>query len=293
MSWLDLHMHSNQSDDGEYTPEELMELCVQNGVRTAAVADHNSTRAVQRAQTRAEALGITCISGVELDCTHQGVDLHLLGYWIDPMHPGFAAAEQDIWEQEQRAGSKRIELAKALGIQFKTCDALLSAKQGVVTGEMIAEAALEQDPENPLLAPYQPGGARSDNPFVNFYWDFFSQGKPAYVPITFMSLKEAVELVTAAGGVPVLAHPGNNVHENAELLADIAARGVKGLEAYSSYHSPEQTAFYLEQAAQLSLAVSCGSDFHGKIKPSIRLGGTECGGHEAELLRGLECQIPR
>ena len=110
MSWLDLHMHTHFSDDGTYSPEELMELCAQNGVRVAAVSDHNCTRGVARAVRHASSLGIECIPAVELDCTYQGIDLHLLGYWIDPDHPGFSQTEQAIQKQEQLAGEQRIHL---------------------------------------------------------------------------------------------------------------------------------------------------------------------------------------
>ena len=188
MSWLDLHMHTHFSDDGTYSPEELMELCAQSGVRVAAVSDHNCTRSVARAVRHARSLGIECIPAVELDCTYQGIDLHLLGYWIDPDHPGFSQTEQAIKKQEQLAGEQRIQLAYSMGFQFDA-EPLRREKGGIVTGEMIAEAALVQDPENPALLPYRPGGARSDNPYVNIYWDFFSQGKPGYVPVAFQSLE--------------------------------------------------------------------------------------------------------
>lgn len=289
MSWLDLHLHSCYSDDGEFPPAKLMSLCKQNHIRTAAVADHNCVRAIPEALEAARALGVTLVPGVELDCTCDGVNLHVLGYWIDPRHPGFWTVERNVLEQEQSAAKKRIEMTQALGLQVDAEDLLKNAKDGVVTGEMIAEAALAQ-PENDgnqLLAPYRPGGSRSDNPFVNFYWDFCSQGKPAYVPIQFISLREAVTLIREAGGIAVLAHPGINIHEDAALLNTIARQGVVGLEAFSSYHSPEQTAFYQDQAHQLDLAISCGSDFHGKIKPAIRIGGVDCGGMEAAFLSGL------
>ena len=94
-----------------------------------------------------------------------------------------------------------------------------------------------------------------------------------------------------AGGLPVLAHPGNNIHEDAALLQSIVRCGVAGLEAYSSYHTPAQTAFYLRQAEALGLAVTCGSDFHGKIKPAIRLGSAESGGREAVLLGELRKKL--
>ncbi len=293
MSWLDLHLHSSFSDDGEFSPTRLALLCWRAGIGTAALADHNTTRGVPAMLKAGRALGVEVIPAVELDCTHEGVDLHLLGYWIDPAHPGFARAEESVLSQEQTAAGRRIELVRACGIPLDLAAVTALSKDGIVTGEMIAEVALAmpENAEHPLLSPYRPGGARSDNPYVNFYWDFCAQGKPAYVPIRFPSLAEAVALVREAGGLPVLAHPGNNIHEDAALLQSIVRCGVAGLEAYSSYHTPAQTAFYLRQAEALGLAVTCGSDFHGKIKPAIRLGSAESGGREAALLGELRKKL--
>ena len=146
----------------------------------------------------------------------------------------------------------------------------------MITGEIIAEVALQDERNHPLMKEYLPGGSRSDNPFVNFYWDYCAQSKPAYVPIHYISLKEAVDMIHAAGGIAVLAHPGNNTKENLSLIDAIFAYDVKGMEVYSSYHSPEQIAFYKDYAEQHYLMITMGSDFHGKTKPSIALGGSHC-----------------
>lgn len=289
MSWLDLHMHSSYSEDGELPPAELMSICRRSGVRVAALSDHNTTRGVAGAIKAAASPDVEVIPAVELDCICGGTELHVLGYWIDPAHPGFAEAEDDILNQSRAATGERIRLVRNLGIHVNRSMVMARSRDGVVTAEAIAEAALEQ-PENdgnPLLLPYRPGGARSDNPLVNFYWDYCSQGKPAFVPIQYMSLKNAVELIQSAGGIAVLAHPGNNVKEDLTLLDEILRHDIVGMEVYSSYHSAAQTAFYREQAISRGLAMSCGSDFHGKIKPAIRCGGVDCGGAEQELLEGL------
>jgi len=289
VSWLDLHMHSSFSLDAQYTPKELMSICLRDGVRTAALADHNTTQGVKEAQKWAEAMGISLIPAVELDCFYKEVNLHILGYWIDAEYAGFFQVEKSVLEQEQKAAEKKIELIAKLGIRVSPFAALRLAKKGVITGEIIAEVALQQEENkgNPLLAPYLPGGERSDNPYVNFYWDFCAPGKPAYVPIHYISLSEAVELIQNAGGIAVLAHPGINVKEDKVLLHDIIRQGICGIEAYSSYHTPMQTAFYREQAKELRVAVSCGSDFHGKIKPQISVGSVDCDAMESEILAGL------
>ncbi|GLC78526.1 PHP domain-containing protein [Lacrimispora brassicae] len=275
---LDLHMHSNISNDGEYTPSQLMQLCKQHGLKTVALADHNSVRGIAKAQKSANELGIEFICAIELDCQFEGVNLHLLGYGIDPTLSEFEKNEMDILKKEQDASSKLINLVLDLGIYFDIEKVLDFAIEGVVTGEMIAEAALEdkRNQNNPLLEPYRNNGKRSDNPYVNFYWDFCSQGKPAYVPVQFIGLNEAIQLIRKARGLAVLAHPGINIGQNQKILEGIVACGVDGMEVYSSYHDENMVAFYNEQAEKFHLLKTMGSDFHGKTKPAIKLGSMSC-----------------
>ena len=93
--------------------------------------------------------------------------------------------------------------------------------------------------------------------------------------MTYISLEEAITLITEAGGVPVFAHPGNNIGQDREMAIDIMSYGLKGIEAYSSYHNQETTQFYLQLAKELDVFVTVGSDYHGKNKPAITLGGVE------------------
>lgn len=275
---LDLHMHSNISNDGEYTPSQLMQLCKQHGLKTVALADHNSIRGIEAAQKSANELGIEFIRAIELDCQFEGVNLHLLGYGIDPTVPEFEKNEMDILKKEQDASSKLIHLVQDLGIHLEIEEVLDLAIEGVVTGEMIAEVALEdkRNQNNPLLEPYRKNGKRSDNPYVNFYWDFCSQGKPAYVPIQFPGLNEAIQLIRKARGIAVLAHPGINIGQDQKILEGIVSCGIDGMEVYSSYHDESMVAFYVKQAEKFHLLKTMGSDFHGKTKPAIRLGYMSC-----------------
>lgn len=289
MAKIDLHIHSNYSSDGEFSPAELVDLSLQAGLTHAALADHNSVRGVREAIEAADGTSLTIIPGIEMDCVFDGVNLHLLGYGIDHFALIFDEIEADIHKQEQDCSGQLVHLVRRMGIEFD--DELIEdlASDGVVTGEMIAEAALiyDQDAKNPLLDPYRGDGARSDNPYVNFYWDYCSQGKPAYTPMSFLSLSQAMDVIRSQNGVPVLAHPGINVKEDPELLAGIIASGVSGIEVYSSYHSPAQVKFYKDAALSHDLLLTCGSDFHGKTKPSIMIGSTECEGTERQIISNL------
>lgn len=141
------------------------------------------------------------------------------------------------------------------------------------TGEMFAEFLLSQPQykNHPLLLPYREGGALSDNPYVNFYWDYYSQGKPCYAEMYYPDMEQIIEIIHENDGLAVLAHPHINLKGKNHLLEGIINFGIDGIEAYSSYHSQTQINETLSAARQHGLFVTCGSDFHGKTKPSIAL----------------------
>lgn len=273
---MDLHMHSCMSDDGEYSPKQLMLMCKDAGLQVVAIADHNTVEAIPEAKEEAMKLGLDHIPAIEMDCTIDGVELHVLGYGINYLDPAFKKLTLSLRQQEQASAQKRLDLVKQLGLYIDDEKAFALSHHGCITGEIIAEVALQDERNHGFLKEYLSGGSRSDNPYVNFYWDYCSQGKPAYVKIDFMTLQEAVTMIQHAGGVAILAHPGNNTKENTTLLDAIFTYDIKGMEVYSSYHSKEQIQFYEDYAKKHSLAITCGSDFHGKTKPAIHLGGHGC-----------------
>lgn len=288
MTYLDLHMHSSYSSDGDFSPEELLRLCQGRGIRVMALTDHNSIKGIPEAMKAARKYGIQLIPGIELDCTFHGVNLHVLGYGIRD-DERYHAYEKDIEEQERLAGTRRMELVRELGISFSEERVRELSPMGIITGEILAEAAMEEEANrnHPLMKPYFPGGGRDDNPYVNFYWDLCANGRPAYVPVIYKDLSEVTELIADTGGVAVLAHPGQNIGCHEGILEAIIAQGIHGLEALSSYHDDETRVFYLKKAKEHGLFITAGSDFHGKTKPSIRLGPEEAQGREEEILKSL------
>jgi len=279
---IDLHMHSTYSDDGEFTPSELVRQCHAAGIRIMSITDHDAARGNREARREAEKYGIRYISGIEIDCTFLGRNLHLLGYGIDTESPDFAELEAQILAQERAASWARLTLTRQLGFEIseeelnKFADINDPAKTW--TGEIFAEVLLEKEDymDHKLLLPYRAGGARSENPFVNFYWDYYSQGKPCSVQMVFPALEDAVAMVRDNGGKAVLAHPGNNLKGRLELFDAIVKTGIDGVEVFCSYHDTETAAYFYERAVQHSLMITCGSDYHGKTKPAVKLGETGC-----------------
>ena len=96
--YIDLHMHSKYSDDGEFKPIELVEKCHKRNIKIMAIADHNSVKAIAEAKKAANKLNITYIPAIEIDCTYNGIDLHVLGYGIDYHHEDFESLEKKYFK---------------------------------------------------------------------------------------------------------------------------------------------------------------------------------------------------
>lgn len=288
--FIDLHMHSKYSDDGEFTPTSLVEQCHDANIRIMAIADHNSIGAIDEAKKRATELNIAYIPAVEIDCTYKGINLHVVGYGIDHHHPDFEALEKNVYDQEINASAKKIELTNTLGFSINEEDFKELTDNGVITGEMCAEVLLEKAEykDHELLKPYRPGGTRDDNPFVNFYWDYYAQGKPCYVEIVFPTMIETIALIKKHGGVAVLAHPGNNLKGQFEIFDEMVDAGIEGVEAFSNYHSVETVEYFYNKGKQRNLLITCGSDYHGKTKPAISLGECRCTIDETEIEKQLK-----
>lgn len=277
-NYIDLHMHSQYSDDGEFTPSELVEMCYEKGIKIMAIADHNSVKAIEEAKTKAKELDMIYIPAIEIDCTYNTINLHVVGYGIDYQSDDFIALEENVLNQELASSMKKIELTKELGFDVKKEELDKLSDNGVYTGEMFAEVLLnkEEYQNNELLKPYRPNGERSDNPYVNFYWDYYAQGKPCYTEMIYPSLKETIDLIHKHGGKAVLAHPGNNLKNNYEIFDEMVELGLDGVEAFSNYHSEETVQYFYEKGQKYQIMVTCGSDFHGKTKPAIELGECRC-----------------
>lgn len=278
MNTVDLHIHSEHSADGEFSVRKILTAAKMKGLSAIAITDHNSVKGINAAIHYGRQLNVGVIPGIEIDCMYQSLPLHLLGYFVEWERKEYHDLEQNIHAQEMAAFPKMISNLRSAGIEADM-DEILSFSAGKrPCGELIGEVLLrnENAKENPKLRPYLSGGARSDMPYLNFYRDFFAQGRVAHVPMQYMTLKQAVELIINSKGIPIIAHPGDNLKNNLDVLDDIIHEGILGIEVFSSYHTPGQVDYFYNKAVNENLCISCGSDFHGKNKPTISIGDCNC-----------------
>ena len=274
MNTMDLHMHSDYSCDGTYRPAKLMDLCKEAGMTTVALTDHDCARGNREAAARAKELGIRFVPGVELNCVCQGYDLHLLGYGIDSDDKRMLALEEHSLELSRKGSADRMQILKELGIYFDEEKLWAESWKGKIVPHQFAKSALadERNRNHPLMKELFPGGSRSDNAPLNFFWDVCALGKPAYVKINHISFEEAHQLIMDLGGVSVLAHPGQSIGKDPEVIRYMVGHGLEGIEINCSYHTEEQSLYYEELARELHALKTPGSDFHGTLKPNVHMG---------------------
>jgi predicted metal-dependent phosphoesterase TrpH len=271
----DLHIHSIYSNDGEFGIADIIKLCGESGVDTFSVTDHNcvggSREAMQLTSATEE---VNFIPGIEIDCNYRGTDLHLLGYQVDVNSRDFDTLELNFRKTHMDAIPKMILNLEKLGIEIDQDELMKESGGEPPSAELFAELLIKNPDQhsNPRLKPYLPGGERSDMPLVNFYLDFFAQGKPAYVKFEHLDFKDAVELVRSNGGFPIVAHPGLNLEGKEALVNELMDQGAAGLEVFNNYHNEKQVAYFAEQISKKAALMTSGSDFHGKIKPLISIG---------------------
>ena len=286
---IDLHIHTDASADGQYGPDEILRHAKQIGLRALAFADHNTLGNVAAGKTLCKKYGIAFVEAVELNTDYNGLDLHLLGYGLDPQNPEITAwidsVDQGIFAKARAWASNLAGLGLALA--YDEVAALTPGRAPTGSSFLRALGAREQNHNHPLVAPYLPGGEKADNPYVNFYFDVLAGG-PARVTGMDLTTLDAIERLGRFGAIPILAHPADL---DWGILDTLVARGLRGIEAVSSYHDSETTRRYLEYGKKKGLLVTAGSDFHGpKFKKTVKLGGISPNDRWMydELMRALE-----
>jgi predicted metal-dependent phosphoesterase TrpH len=244
---IDLHLHTTASD-GMLAPAALVERAQILGIKTLSVTDHDTMAGVPEAAGSAATHGLEFLPGVEITAVHERRDVHVLAYFLDPSPPGlepFLAAQR---EDRRGRARKMSALLAHLGAPID------------VEGLIAAADAAGQSVARPLVARALVDAAHVAD--VQTAFDrWLADGKAAYVPREGASPADVVRLVSRAGGITALAHPGLLGRD--ELIPSLAQAGLGALEVYHSEHDTAAQSHYAKLAAQHGLAVCGGSDFHG------------------------------
>lgn len=277
MQKVDLHMHSNHSDDADLPVSELIKRAKRKDLAAIAITDHNSTAAIGEALELTVDDNLEIIPGIEFDTNYGDNTLHILGYYINWKSNKIDQLLAGMDEAKMGQFYQRIERLQELGIDITAEEVLKKADVERPLGGFIAKVVLnkEQNKNKKQLQSYLTG-EKSDQPYFNFYLDYFKAGAKAYVPCWKPSAEDTIDLIRELGGVAVLAHPGSTLEVSDEdVIDDLKEAGLQGIESYSTYHSEEELAGFVELGEKKDLLITAGSDFHGELKPEIEIGGVD------------------
>jgi predicted metal-dependent phosphoesterase TrpH len=259
---IDLHCHSTFSD-GTYTPEELVVMSRDIGLSALALTDHDSTRGIAdflAANDKYNDELLTCIPGIEISSSVPKGTMHILGYYIDHTDKNLDEQLLPIRDGREYRNKQILEKINKLGCELAWEDILGFAGDDVVGRPHFAMAMIEKGLVNDKQAAFD---------------QYLAKGKPAYADRFRLLPEESIKMIKSAGGVAVLAHPFTLDMGKAalrECVGELRDMGLAGIEVLYPLHPDYRRKEYLSLAKEFDLLVTGGSDFHGDLNKSIRLG---------------------
>lgn len=246
----DLHIHTTASD-GCWSPERVVAEVKARHIGLFAIADHDTIAGVPVAEALACLEGLAFLRGVEISTRLDGQVFHILGYGFDPKHPVLAALLRENRHTLDRASDEAIQSLIAAGYPIDWADYASYTYERTRGGWKAYNFLVD----------------RSLCSGIRDYFDRLGPALPSDPP-AFVSPGEAIAAIRAAGGVPILAHPGASLPRvTDEGLRSLLDLGIAGVECYSYAHDEATTRFCLDWCARYGLLVTGGSDCHGGLVP--------------------------
>lgn len=244
----DLHVHTTASD-GTLTPAEVVDVAAARGLAAVGIADHDTVSGVEEALRRARERGPGApevVPAIEINTDFRGKEIHVLGYFIAWDDPFLARTLIRLREGRLARMEKMLQKLEALGLPISLDRVISLCEEGSVGRPHVARAMVEA------------GYVKSVKEAFDVY---LTRGKPAFVERMRFTPVEAVLTVRRAGGVAVLAHPGDEATPG--LIRDLVAAGLEGLEVWHPEHDLRHQRLYEAMARELGLVATGGSDSHG------------------------------
>ena len=229
------------------------------GVSALAITDHDTTDGLPEALSRASTFNIQIIPGIEISSRFRGKETHILGYFLAWQDPTLQIRLTGMRETRRTRIPKIIAKLLHLGVTVTEDEIKEVAGTGSVGRPHIAQVILAKGYVTSVKEAFE---------------RFLGQGAAAFVSRDLPDASEVISWIREVGGVSVLAHPSwvedkqKGLQPFCEALKDC---GLQGLEVFYSTHSHKQTSEYLALAKRLDLLATGGSDFHGSVKPEVRI----------------------
>ena len=262
---IDLHIHSTASD-GSLTPADIIDHAQKLNLAAIAITDHDSVDGSKEALQIDIPPSLHFLTGVEISAAHPPFfpgsgSFHILGYAIHLDNRDLNQALGKLQDARKNRNPEILKRLNKLGFRISLEEVNQEAGEGQLGRPHIAYAMLKK------------GFVASISEAFDKY---LGNAGPAYVDKDRIECEQAISIIRAAGGVPVLAHPALlNIENNQKLdalLQNLVKIGLAGIEVYYPGHSPQQIRQYTELAENYGLLMTGGTDFHGSITPDTKMG---------------------
>ncbi|MDX9833284.1 MAG: PHP domain-containing protein, partial [Anaerolineae bacterium] len=191
-SRVDLHSHTTASDGG-LAPQDLVARAASLGIEVLAITDHDTTTGVPAALAAARRLDIVVVPGVEISALSGREEIHLLGYFVDVENEELQAFLGRTRVARRERAEKMLARLAQLGLAVEWERVVeLAGEEGSIGRPHVATTLLEAG----LIHSWDEAFER-----------WIGRGCPAYVERYKLTPEDAIDLVRASGGLPVLAHP--------------------------------------------------------------------------------------
>ncbi len=252
--YIDLHIHTHFSD-GSFSPQEVVEGAIKNSLLAISITDHDSLEGIAPALIASRKYQLEIVPGVELTAEVDNKEVHILGYYIDQDDKGLQDKLKMLRRVRAERAEKMIEKLQELGVGISFSKVEEMAKGGAMGRLHLARVILQAGYVNSLEEVFK---------------KYIGEGGPAYIKKYRFTPEEAMRLIVAGGGIPVLAHPV--LLRDDGLIPRLVEEGLRGIEVYCTNHNSESSLRYEELACRYDLIPTGGSDCHGLAKSEALMG---------------------
>jgi len=247
-SRADLHTHTTHSD-GALVPYDLIQRAHSAGLEVLSITDHDNVGALDEAIEWGKGLGMEVITGLELSVSLGEKDVHVLAYFIDQRNQDLLDYLTFFRRERLKRAERIVQKLNKLNIPLNLEAVLEQAGIGSVGRPHVANALLD----GKHIATYHEA-----------FEKFIGNSGPAFEKKYQLSPADAFKLITKAGGLSFLAHPGKYISELD--LSQLIKNGLDGIEVVHPAHDDKLKEYYRGLVNQYFLLESGGSDFHGGKK---------------------------
>ncbi|WP_257349643.1 PHP domain-containing protein [Pseudalkalibacillus decolorationis] len=277
---VDLHCHTNISD-GSFTFDEILRQAKQQEVTHLAITNHDTTKGLEGMVAEGVKHGIEIIPGIEVSAFdfERNRRVHILGYFIEPGHTALTELCTPLLEKRHQASYEMVGKLNEAGYEIDWDRVVQLAEGGTgVYKQHIMQVLIEKGYTKTIYGRlykklFSRGGVDQEEPGI------------AFVPLEYVDAKSAIRAIREAGGIPVLAHPGQ--YKSFEAVPELVDAGLEGIEIWHPLHGREEEARAINYAMEFHLVMTGGSDFHGDYgeDDSIVLGCKDPGIDSVDALK--------